>query len=133
MPTSTAARIASVILGLEAVGIAVLSMREFSALAGGDTASAPSAIALLVLTVIAAVAVFAFAVAVWRGLRWGRSGGVVTQIMILAVALGAATGAFADAGTAALIALPAIAGLLALISASRRAAADGGERPRAEE
>ena len=61
----------------------------------GDTDSIESAIALLVLTAVGAVAVLAFAVATWRGQSWGRSGGIVTQLLILAVALGAVTGAYA--------------------------------------
>ena len=48
------------------------------------------------LTAVGAAAVLAFAVAIWRGQSWGRSGGIVTQLLILAVALGAVTGAYAD-------------------------------------
>ena len=70
MPTSTPARVAATILGLEAVGIAVISARELSAFGLGDTTSASSGIALFVLTIIAMIAVAAFAVKVttlpWR-------------------------------------------------------------------
>ncbi len=38
----------------------------------------------------------AFAVGIWRGWSWGRSGGIVTQLLIIAVAIGAMTGACAE-------------------------------------
>ena len=53
----------------------------------GDTDDAVSSIALIVLTAIGAVALAAFALAVWRGHSWGRSGGIVSQLLVIAVAL----------------------------------------------
>lgn len=113
---------AAVMLGLEALGIVALAVWQLAAVAGGDTASLPSALALLVLTVVGAVAVGAFAVAVWRGQSWGRSGGVVTQLLILAVALGAATGVYAAPLLGLELALPAVLTLVLLVLVSRRAA-----------
>jgi hypothetical protein len=86
-----------------------------------DWRSLASAIALTVLTVVGAVAVIAFGVAIWRGLSWGRSGGIVTQVLILAVALGAATGAYAHPSTGLVLAVPGIVALVLLVLAVRDA------------
>jgi hypothetical protein len=123
------ARIAAALLALEAVGIAALAAWQVVALAGADTSDPVSAVALIVLTVIGAVAVAAFAGATWSGRSWGRSGGVVTQLLILAVAVGAVTGPYPHAGTAVALALPAVAGLMLLFLAAREAhAADAPSR-----
>jgi len=121
MRTNVSGRIAAVLVGLEGLGLAALTVREVVAIATGDTDSIESAIALAVLTLAGAAAVLAFAVAIWRGQSWGRSGGIVTQLLILAVALGAATGAFADPGGALLLAIPALVVLVLLVLAVRDA------------
>jgi len=121
MPTHAAARAAAALLALEGVAIAGLVLWQLGALLAGDTDSLESAIALLVLTAIGAVAVFAFAVVTWRGQSWGRSGGIVTQLLILAVALGAVTGVYAEPATGLLLAAPAIVTLVLLVIAVRAA------------
>jgi hypothetical protein len=121
MRTHTAGRIAAVLLALEGVAIVALVIWQAAALVAGDTDSIESAIALVVLTAVGAAAVLALAVATWRGLSWGRSGGIVTQLLILAVALGAVTGAYADARTGLLLALPALVTLVLLVIAARAA------------
>src|SRR3954447_7152022 len=95
MRTNAVARTAAVLLALEGAALLVLVAWQIIALVGGDTDSVESALALTVLTLVGAAAVLGFAVAVWRGRSWGRSGGIVAQVMILAVALGAVTGAYA--------------------------------------
>ncbi|WP_203137837.1 histidine kinase [Microbacterium sp. JZ31] len=124
------ARIAAVLLALEAVGILALAAWQVVALAGADTTDPVSAIALIVLTLLGAVAVAAFAAATWRGRSWGRSGGVVTQLLIVAVAVGALSGEFPHVGVAVALGLPAVAGLVLLFLAAREAhaqdAASGG-------
>lgn len=117
------AGVAAGILAVEAIGILVLVGWQLVAIVSGDVAEIPTAIALLVCTVVAAVAVAAFAVAVWRGHSWGRSGGILTQVLILAVAGGALTGVFANPLIALYLAVPALAGFVALIATARRAAA----------
>ena len=119
MRTNLSGKIAAVLVGLEGLALAGLTVREAVAIAGGDTDSVASALALLVLTLVGAAAVIAFAVAIWRGQSWGRSGGIVTQLLILAVALGAATGAFAEPALA--LAAPAILTLVLLVLAVRDA------------
>jgi len=121
MGTNAAARIAAVLVGLEGLALVALAVWQVVAMVQGDTGSIESAIALLVLTVVGAAALLAFAAAVWRGRSWGRSGGIVAQVLILAVALGAATGDYAHPLIALAIAMPAIAALVLLILAARDA------------
>ncbi|MFT4214783.1 MAG: histidine kinase [Microbacterium sp.] len=113
---------AALIVGLEAFALFVVTGWEIVALVGGDTDDAVSSIALIVLTAVGAVALAAFAGAVRRGHSWGRSGGVVAQLLLLAVAFGAGTGDSPRPLTALLLAVPAVLALVALILAARRAA-----------
>ena len=124
MRTHTAGRIAAALLALEGLAIVALVIWQVAALVAGDTESIETAIALVVLTAVGAAGVLAFAVATWRGLSWGRSGGIVTQLLILAVALGAVTGVYADAGAGLILAVPAVITLVLLVLAVRAAGRD---------
>ncbi|WP_091492031.1 histidine kinase [Microbacterium pygmaeum] len=124
--------VAAILVGLEGLGIVALTIWQIGALLAGDTESLTSALALLVLSGLGATAVLAFAVAIWRGQSWGRSGGVVTQLLILAVAIGAVTGAYAHPATGVALAVPALVALVLLILAIRSAggaARTGSEAP----
>lgn len=121
MRTNPIGRVAAVLVALEGLGLVALTVWQIVAVVTGDTASIDSAIALIVLSAVGAAAVVAFAVAIWRGLSWGRSGAIVTQLLILAVALGAATGAYAEPAAALAIAAPAVVTLVLLILAVRAA------------
>ena len=121
MRAHTAGRLAAILLAFDALAIVALVAWQVWALVVGDTESLESALALVVLTAIGAVAVIAFAVATWRNQSWGRSGGIVTQLLILAVALGAVTGAYADPTTGIVLAVPAVATLGLLVVAVRAA------------
>jgi hypothetical protein len=123
MSTTVPQRLAAGILVLEGLALLLVGGWEVVALVGGDTDAAVSSIALIVLTVVGAAAVMAFGVAVSRGQSWGRSGGIVTQLLMLAVAIGAVTGPAPSVGFALLLAVPAVAGLVVLFTAVRRAAA----------
>lgn len=124
MPTSPLARVAAGVVGIEAIGILALAAWQIVALVGGDTDSAVSAIALIVLTVLGGVAVGAFALGIWLGLSWGRSGGIVTQLLIIAVAVGAVTGADAHPLIALALGIPPLAVLVLLFLVARRSAAE---------
>jgi len=113
--------IAGGILVLEGAGIAVLAVAQAGAIVGGDTAALETAIALLVLTAVGAAIVIAFGVGTIRNRSWGRSGGIVTQLLILAIAIGAATGVYAHPLLGLQLAIPAIITLVLLFSAVRRA------------
>lgn len=121
MSTTAAERLAALVLAVEGLGLFALAGWEIVALVSGDSESAASSIALIVLTVVGALAVAAFSVAVWRGASWGRSGGIVTQLLMLAVAGGALTGTDAQPAFALGLAVPAVVGFIALVAAARAA------------
>lgn len=123
MSTTVPERLAAGILGAEGLALLFVAGWEAVALAGGDTDDPVSSVALIVLTVVGAIAVVSFAVAVARDQSWGRSGGIVTQLLMLAVAIGAVTGPAPSVGFALLVSVPAVAGLVSLFAAVRRAAA----------
>jgi multisubunit Na+/H+ antiporter MnhF subunit len=122
MRTTGVEKTAASLVGIEALGLALLLIWQIVALASGDTGSVESAIALAVLTAVGCAAVAAFAVAVWRDESWGRSGGIVVQLLLLAVALGAVTGSYAHPVTALALALPALAAGGCLVAAVRASA-----------
>jgi hypothetical protein len=133
MKAQGTARAAAVLLWLEALAVAVLVAPQITALAAGEVESATSAVALAVLTAVGAVAVGAFGFAVARGQSWGRSGGIVTQLLILAVALGAVTGAYAHPLIGLALAVPAVAVFVLLVLAARRAGAERAARDSASD
>lgn len=121
MSTTAAERISALVLGLEALALLLVAGWEVLALLGGDTDDPVSSIALIVLTVLGAAAVAAFAAATGRGQSWGRSGGIVTQLLMLAVAVGALTGPAAAPVFAAVVGIPAAIGMVVLFLAARAA------------
>lgn len=122
MPTTAVTATAAGILALEGVGLAALTVWQVVAAVSGDRASLSGSFALIVLTAIGAICVIAFAAAVLVGRSWGRSGGIVTQLLVIAVAVGAATGAYAHPLLGLALALPAIAALVLLFLTARGAA-----------
>lgn len=123
MPITNAERVAAGLLALEGLALLAVAGWEVVALVGGDVEDVGSSIALIVLTVVGAAAVLAFAAATSRGQSWGRSGGIVTQLLVLAVALGALTGPAPSLPFAVVVAAPAVVGLVVLFAATRRAGA----------
>jgi hypothetical protein len=112
-----------VILALECLGVLALVGLQIVDFVIGDVQDGVSGIALIVLTVLGAALVGAFAAATWAGASWGRSGGIVVQFMILAVAIGAMTGAYAQPLIGVILAVPAVVGLVVLVLAVRQAGA----------
>ncbi len=82
---------ASAVLAAEAAALGVLAVVELIELGGGDAASLPTALALIVLTLVGATALFAFAAGVRTGRSWARSGGIVLQVLAVALALASLT------------------------------------------
>lgn len=127
MRTSGPTIAAAIVLALEAVALGVVCIIELLALGAGEASSTIGGIALIVLTLIAAGALGAFAWGTLRRASWARSGGVVFQV--LGVALGLASLSLEPkvwlftlgVGGTALI------GLVLLITATRR---DGESDPR---
>lgn len=112
---------AAILVGLEGIAVAALAGLMMPSLIAGDTTDLGTAWALILMTVIAAVALFAFAIAILRDRGWGRSGAIVAQLLILAVALGAATGAYAHPLVALALTVPAVITLILVIAAARAA------------
>ncbi|MFJ4173916.1 hypothetical protein [Microbacterium sp. NPDC089696] len=82
---------AAAILALEALALIVFALIEIVGLGSGDAASLPTAIALIVLTLLGAVALVAFAIGTRMGRSWARSGGVVFQVLAVALAFASLT------------------------------------------
>ncbi|MFC0681362.1 hypothetical protein ACFFGH_26330 [Lysobacter korlensis] len=78
--------------------------------------SLASALALTVLTALAAVWVLAIAVGLLRGRAWSRGAAVVWQVLQIAVAVGAFQGSFARAEVGWLLLVPALVALVLLFS-----------------
>jgi len=117
-----ATRIASALLALEALVLVLLTGWQIVEMIAGEAASVTTSIALIVLTLIAAVGVAAFAFAVWTGRSWGRSGGIVAQVLIVAIAIGSVQGGAGHWGIALALAVPAVVTFVALIGSARGAA-----------
>lgn len=78
--------------------------------------SLATAVALLVLVVIAAVWVAAVSVGVWRGSAWSRSAGVVWQILQFAVGIGAFQGALPQPAWGWPLVAASVVGVVLLLS-----------------
>ncbi|GAA1226677.1 hypothetical protein [Rhodoglobus aureus] len=78
--------------------------------------SYPSAIALTVLTALAAIWVAVIGIGVLRGQAWIRGAAVVWQVLQISVAIGSFQGIFARPDIGWLLLLPAIAVLILLFT-----------------
>jgi hypothetical protein len=105
---------------VEAVALLVFAVIELAGLGAGDAASLPTAIALIVLTLIGAAALAAFAFGTRAGRSWARSGGVVFQVLAIALALGALTLPPIPWAFVLGLGIPAVAGFALLIASARR-------------
>lgn len=118
---------AAIVLVVEGIALGIVGLIELIALGAGQASSQVGGLALIVLTLLAAAALCAFSWGTLRSASWARSGGVVFQV--LGIALGLASLSLepkawlftAGVGGTALI------GLVLLISATRR---DGASDPR---
>lgn len=70
-----AVRLASVLLAIEAVAVVILAGWQVVELVASEPASIATSIALVVMTLVAAFALFAFARGVWDGRSWGDPAG----------------------------------------------------------
>ncbi|MGM7678147.1 hypothetical protein [Microbacterium sp. A94] len=82
---------AAAVLALEGAAVTVFAIIELFQLGAGEAASLITAIALIVLTLIGAAALFAFAWGTRVGHMWARSGGVVLQLLAIALVLATLT------------------------------------------
>lgn len=115
------ARTAAALLALEALVLLAIAAWEVVALVTSGAGSIPSALALVAMTLIGVVGVGAFAWGTYTGRSWGRSGGIVAQLLAIAVAVGSVTGAYVHPVIAVAIGVPAVIVLVFLVLSSRRA------------
>lgn len=108
------------VLAAEAAALIVFAGIEMVGLGAGDAASLPTALALIVLTLIGAAALVAFAVGTRTGKSWARSGGVVFQVLAVALALASLTLQPVSWPFTLGVGLPGLLGFVLLISSARR-------------
>lgn len=120
---------AAAVLALEGAALTAVALVEMFGLGAGEAASLPTAIALIVLTLIGAAALFAFALGTRRGRTWARSGGVVLQVLAVALALASLTVQPVLWVFVLGVGLPAIVGFVLLIASARSESVDSVEEP----
>lgn len=111
---------AAAVLAAEAAALLVFAVIELVGLGAGDAASLPTAVALIALTLIGAAALVAFAIGVRSGKSWARSGGVVFQVLAVALALASLTLQPVSWAFTFGVGLPGLVGFVLLISSARR-------------
>lgn len=121
------ALLAAALLAAEGAALGAIAVVETAGLLSGRAVSNPTGVALVVLTLLGAATLLLFAVGVLRRVSWARSGGIVFQVIAIAVALSSLTLEQITWWLTLAIGLPGIAGLVLLILAARRdGAADRG-------
>lgn len=120
---------AAAVLALEGAALTAVALVELFGLGAGEAASLPTAIALIVLTLIGAAALFAFALGTRRGRTWARSGGVVLQVLAVALALASLTVQPVLWAFVLGVGLPAIVGFVLLIASARSESVGSVEEP----
>lgn len=114
--------LASAVLALEGLVVLGLAIGEIGGVLAGASAELPTAIALVVLTVIFGVGLLALAVGVWRRATWARSGGIVAQVLIFALGLG--DNDIRGGLPGLVVMIPAVIGFVLVLLASRLVPAD---------
>ncbi|WP_067198515.1 hypothetical protein [Microbacterium sp. XT11] len=111
------------VLAAEGAALLVFALIELIGLGAGDASSLPTALALIVLTLVGAAALFAFAVGVRSGRSWARSGGVVFQVLAVTLALASLTVQPVVWLFVLAVGLPGAVGFVLLVASAR---AEGG-------
>ncbi|WP_341975267.1 hypothetical protein LTA6_003625 [Microbacterium sp. LTA6] len=113
---------AAAVLAAEGAALVVFAAIEIAGLGAGAAASLPTAVALIVLTLIGAVALVSFAIGTRTGRSWARSGGVVFQVLAVALALASLTLQPIPWIFTAAVGFPGLIGFVLLIASARREA-----------
>ncbi|WP_298868148.1 hypothetical protein [uncultured Microbacterium sp.] len=117
--------LAAAVLALEGAALIVIAVLELFALGEGDASSTASGLALIALTLVGAAGLIAFAVGTLRHASWARSGGIVLQVLAIALALAALSSIRPVPWLFVLVlGLAGAVGLVALIVTVRREGAD---------
>ena len=118
---------AAAVLAIEGAALAAIAVIELFGLGAGNAAFMPTAIALIVLTLVGAAALFAFSAGTRRGHAWARSGGVVLQVLAVALALTSLSVQPVPWTFVLAVGLPGVVGFVLLIASSRRESARGAQ------
>lgn len=110
---------AAVVLAAEGLALLGFAIVELVGLGAGDAASTSTALALIVLTLIGAAALISFAIGTRAGRSWARSGGIVFQVLAVALAFASLTVQPIAWAFIIACALPGIVGFILLIASSR--------------
>ncbi|MGP6171469.1 hypothetical protein ACTU6V_09685 [Microbacterium sp. A204] len=113
---------AAAVLAIEGAALVVFALIDLFELGAGEAASLPTAIALIVLILIGAAALLTFAVGARRGLMWARSGGVVLQVIAIALALASLTVQPVVWPFVLGVGIPGLLGFILLIASTRKEA-----------
>ncbi|MBS1697969.1 MAG: hypothetical protein JST25_06160 [Actinobacteria bacterium] len=124
MRPSTLTIAAAVLLALESAVLLVLTLIEVFDLSSGDASSLPSGLGLIGLSAVGATGLAVFAFGVLRGRSYGRSGGMVVQILAVAVAFSALSVRPFPVVFVLSLLIPAVAGIVMLFLLSRQAGAE---------
>ncbi|MFT4157078.1 MAG: hypothetical protein QM630_04005 [Microbacterium sp.] len=119
---------AAAVLAIEGVAVIGFAVIELLDLSAGEASSLPTAVALIVLTLIGAAALLVFAFGTRAGRSWARSGGVVFQVLAVAIALASLTVQPVVWAFSAGVGLPGLIGFVLLIASAR---AEGERTPEA--
>ena len=86
-PASAARRVLAVLVALQGALLVVVAALYLVQLATGEPRSVPGAVGILLLAGLGGLGLLAVGRALLRGRRWGRSPALVTQLIVLPVAL----------------------------------------------
>ena len=114
------ARAAATVLALEGAALAVIALVEMFGLGSGDATVLSTGIALIVLTLIGAGALLAFAIGTLRGASWARSGGIVLQVIAVVIAIASLTQPPVIWWFVLALGVPGVLGFVLLVSSAKR-------------
>lgn len=103
-------------MAAEFAAATVLAILLLGELLTQPPASLATALALLVLAVLVAGVVGAVLVGIWRGRAWVRAAGVVVQVLVAAIGVGALQGALAQPAWGWPLVAVGVVGFVLLIS-----------------
>jgi hypothetical protein len=83
-------------VAVELAGLLLLTVVLLLEVLTDRATSVATALALVVLAAVAALVLGAVLVGLWRGRAWVRAAGVVFQVLLFAIGVGALQGAFAN-------------------------------------
>jgi hypothetical protein len=115
-PRSWQLRTLALVLLLEALGLAGITIVLLLEVVAGAADDITSALALILVTGIMTAGMFAIVVGTWRARPWIRGAATTVQILLVAVAVGSFQGAFARVDIGWLLLAPALVALVLLFT-----------------